>query len=76
MTDRRADVGQKIFAGCAVISITWICGLFLNNVMAKAEDGLDKAGENEIAIVKISSTMDAIKDDIKEIKDLLKEKLL
>lgn len=75
MTDRRVDIGQKIFSGCAVLAITGICGLFLNNVMAQAKDGIKKATKNEIAIVKISGTMDAIKDDIKEIKDLLKEKL-
>jgi cytochrome bd-type quinol oxidase subunit 1 len=69
--DRRNDIGSKSMYAIVVVILT----LFIHVAWATANSGKDLAHKNEVKIATMEAFIETTKDDIGEIKLLLKRRL-
>lgn len=77
--DRRTDVGYKATVGVLTSVIVLLLGIFLNSINSAATEAKNqvidqgkKVTEHDVKLAKFEECMVQVKDDLKEIKDLLK----
>lgn len=71
-SDRRSDVGQKIMIGLILGGFGTIVGFFINTLSISAMEGVQIGQQNSVKIAYLESNISTIKDDLTEIKGLLK----
>lgn len=72
--DRRNDIGYKatltVFTGVVAI----LLGLFIHSAWATANEGIVKASANEVKLAGIEQCLINMSENVKDIKQILKEK--